>query len=190
MERIIKRYRNRKMYDTVRKEYVNFSDIEKMIRDNETIKVIDNVTGEDITRQTLIQLIMRSEPTDDGEQVSLENLLNVLKNKENPLFQTLNNMLLKGKDMVTHISSRISSADEPEIEELRKKPKHVDQFKGLLEKVTDSTTRLIDGTLAREMLKVPKREDLNRLVKKIELLEQKIKQLKENKTGGQKDAEK
>lgn len=190
MERVIKRYRNRKMYDTVRKEYVNFADIEKMIRNNEPIKVIDNVSGEDITRQTLIQLIMRSEPTESGGHVSLENLKSILKSKENPLFQAINNMLHIGKDMVAQITARISNSDQREIETIREKPRSMDQLKGIIEKLSDSTSRLIDGTLAREMLKVPKRDDLKRVVDKIERIKQKISQLKETDTGGLKNVEK
>lgn len=188
MERIIKRYRNRKMYDTIRKEYVNFSDIEKMIRDNESVKIIDNVSGDDITRQTLIQLIMRTEPSGSTAGIPLENLRNMLQNKENPIFQAVSNVLNLGKDMVTHFTTRVPPADSPIFETGRQGLKSTDHLKGVFEKLSDSISRMIDGTLAREMLKVPKRDDMNRIAQKMELLEKKINQLKEMQKGGQRNA--
>jgi polyhydroxyalkanoate synthesis repressor PhaR len=184
VERIIKRYRNRKMYDTVRKEYVNFSDIEKMIRDNESVRIIDNVSGDDITRQTLIQLIMRTDPVGSDSGIPLENLRNMLQNKDNLIFQAVSNVLNFGKDMVAQFTSRVAPADSPTTDSGRQGLKSIDQLKSFFEKLSDSMSRLIDGTLAREMLKVPKRDDMNRIARKMKLLEKKINQLKETQKGG------
>jgi polyhydroxyalkanoate synthesis repressor PhaR len=54
---VIKRYENRKLYDTEGKRYVRLADIAALIRGGEVIAVIDNVTGEDQTAQTLIKVI-------------------------------------------------------------------------------------------------------------------------------------
>ena len=59
--KIIKRYQNRKLYDTQQSCYVTLEDIAKMIRKNEEVKVIDNKTQNDITPSTLIQIIFESE---------------------------------------------------------------------------------------------------------------------------------
>ena len=57
MARILKRYENRKMYDTEKRTYISLEAIAELIRDNVDIKVVDNVTGNDITTQTLTQVI-------------------------------------------------------------------------------------------------------------------------------------
>ncbi len=57
----IKRYGNRKLYDTEQSSYVVLQDIEKMIRNSENIQVIDNETKKDITAPTLAQIILGAE---------------------------------------------------------------------------------------------------------------------------------
>ena len=60
-KKIIKRYGNRKLYDTEQSSYVVLSDIAKMIRNNEEVCVIDNETKDDITTSTLTQIIFGAE---------------------------------------------------------------------------------------------------------------------------------
>ncbi len=59
--KIIKRYQNRKLYDTQQSCYVTLDDIAKMIRSNEDVMVIDNKSKNDITAATLTQIIFESE---------------------------------------------------------------------------------------------------------------------------------
>lgn len=59
--KIIKKYGNRKLYDTEQSSYVVLKDIEKMVRNKEEIQVIDNETHDDITVPTLTQIIFSSE---------------------------------------------------------------------------------------------------------------------------------
>jgi len=58
---IIKRYANRKLYDTVRKEYITLNGLSKLIREGAEIQVIDNESGEDLTARTLTQIILEQE---------------------------------------------------------------------------------------------------------------------------------
>tara|TARA_R110000868_G_C10973188_1_gene771492 strand:- start:33364 stop:33624 length:261 start_codon:yes stop_codon:yes gene_type:complete len=53
---IIKRYQNRKLYDTTQHCYVTLAEIERMILSRKKIKVIDNKTKMDITSKTLVQV--------------------------------------------------------------------------------------------------------------------------------------
>lgn len=59
--KIIKRYQNRKLYDTDESSYVTLDEIAKMIRRGEELCVIDNKTKADITAVTLTQLLYESE---------------------------------------------------------------------------------------------------------------------------------
>jgi len=76
MARQIKRYANRKLYDTESSEYVSLSDIAEMVRRGETVKVVDNTTGDDLTAQTLTQIIL--EEGKDGREVIPSDLLHQL----------------------------------------------------------------------------------------------------------------
>ena len=58
MARLIKRYGNRKLYDVAASEYVSLEQIASIIRRGETVEVVDNVTGDDITAQTLTQVVL------------------------------------------------------------------------------------------------------------------------------------
>lgn len=55
--RIIKRYENRKLYDTDSRKYVSLEEIASLIREGIDVKVVENVTSADITAQTLTQVI-------------------------------------------------------------------------------------------------------------------------------------
>jgi polyhydroxyalkanoate synthesis repressor PhaR len=59
--RIVKRYANRKLYDTERSCYVTLEDISIMIKEAAEVKVIDNKSGEDLTTVTLAQIIFETE---------------------------------------------------------------------------------------------------------------------------------
>ncbi|MGH7600421.1 MAG: polyhydroxyalkanoate synthesis regulator DNA-binding domain-containing protein [bacterium] len=57
MSRIIKRYENRKLYDTEDRRYISMEEIAELIRNGVEVQVVDNTNGEDITTQTLTQVI-------------------------------------------------------------------------------------------------------------------------------------
>lgn len=59
--KIIKRYQNRKLYDTHESSYVTLDEIAKMIKNGEDLRVIDNKTKNDITAITLTQLLFETE---------------------------------------------------------------------------------------------------------------------------------
>ena len=56
----IKRYQNRKLYNTLSKHYISLPEIEEIIKQHEEVIVIDNQTGADITVSTLSQLIFET----------------------------------------------------------------------------------------------------------------------------------
>lgn len=58
---IIKKYTNRRLYHTGEKQYITLEEVEQIIREGHEVKVIDNQTKEDITQETLLQIIFSSE---------------------------------------------------------------------------------------------------------------------------------
>src|SRR6185295_4634925 len=59
--RVIKRYANRKLYDTQRSRYVTLEQIADMIRSGDDVKIVDNGSKEDLTSVTLAQIIFEEE---------------------------------------------------------------------------------------------------------------------------------
>jgi polyhydroxyalkanoate synthesis repressor PhaR len=59
--KVIKRYTNRKLYDTVESRYVTLDEIADMIKTGQEVRVLDNRTKEDLTSVTLAQIIFEEE---------------------------------------------------------------------------------------------------------------------------------
>jgi polyhydroxyalkanoate synthesis repressor PhaR len=66
MARIIKRYGNRKLYDTSESRYVTLEEIARYVRANEDVTVIENETGEDLTALAFAQIILEEERRKSG----------------------------------------------------------------------------------------------------------------------------
>ncbi len=60
-KRVIKKYPNRRLYDTNESKYVTLSDVRKLVLEETPFCVIDKKTGEDITRNILLQIIIEQE---------------------------------------------------------------------------------------------------------------------------------
>jgi polyhydroxyalkanoate synthesis repressor PhaR len=59
--REIRKYANRRLYDLRSSRYINRDDLRELIAGGETVHVIDDVSGEDITRSLLLQLLAEQE---------------------------------------------------------------------------------------------------------------------------------
>jgi polyhydroxyalkanoate synthesis repressor PhaR len=60
-ERIIKKYANRRLYDSTGSRHVTLDDVRKMIVSGDKVKVIDDKSGEDLTRAVMLQVIAEQE---------------------------------------------------------------------------------------------------------------------------------
>ncbi|HLF10324.1 MAG TPA: polyhydroxyalkanoate synthesis regulator DNA-binding domain-containing protein [Gammaproteobacteria bacterium] len=59
--RIIKKYPNRRLYDTTESRYITLHDIRRLVLNDEPFEVIDKKTDESITRSILLQVIAEQE---------------------------------------------------------------------------------------------------------------------------------
>jgi polyhydroxyalkanoate synthesis repressor PhaR len=59
--KVIKRYTNRKLYDTVESRYVTLDEIAQMVKAGTEVQIVDNRTKEDLTSVTLAQIIFEEE---------------------------------------------------------------------------------------------------------------------------------
>ena len=71
---LIKRYASRRLYNTETSDYVTLEDIAGFIRDGREVQILDLKTGDDLTRQYLLQIIAEHESR--GENVLPVNVLN------------------------------------------------------------------------------------------------------------------
>ena len=66
MTRLIKRYGNRKLYDTRASRYVTLDGIAELVRKGEELRIVDNATGDDITLVTFAQIIFEEAKRKNG----------------------------------------------------------------------------------------------------------------------------
>ena len=59
--RIIKKYPNRRLYDTQTSTYITVTDVKQLVLDREIFKVVDAKTNDDLTRAILLQIILEEE---------------------------------------------------------------------------------------------------------------------------------
>ncbi|MGI9332271.1 MAG: polyhydroxyalkanoate synthesis repressor PhaR [Gammaproteobacteria bacterium] len=71
--RVIKKYPNRRLYDTEISKYITLGDVRKLVLDGEAFCVRDAKTEEDLTRSILLQIIMEQEI--DGQPIFSEEML-------------------------------------------------------------------------------------------------------------------
>lgn len=67
MARLIKRYENRKLYDTAAKRYISLEEIAELVRAGEEVEVVDNASGADLTASTLAKVILEEHSGSQGE---------------------------------------------------------------------------------------------------------------------------
>jgi polyhydroxyalkanoate synthesis repressor PhaR len=60
-ERLIKKYPNRRLYDTQTSSYITLTDVKQLVLDNEEFTVVDAKTSEDLSRSILLQIILEEE---------------------------------------------------------------------------------------------------------------------------------
>jgi len=64
--RILRKYTNRRLYDTSRSCYVTLEDVKQLVMNGETFQVQDSKTGQDLTRNILLQIISEQEADGGG----------------------------------------------------------------------------------------------------------------------------
>jgi polyhydroxyalkanoate synthesis repressor PhaR len=77
--RVIKRYANRKLYDTRESRYVTLQQIAEYVRVGEDVQIIDNKTKEDLTNVTLAQIVYEQERGKEPERNAARGLRDMIR---------------------------------------------------------------------------------------------------------------
>jgi polyhydroxyalkanoate synthesis repressor PhaR len=100
-ERLIRKYSNRRLYDTGASRHVTLEDLRQLIISGEKIKVVDDKSGEDLTRAVLLQII--SEQEQFGAPVlSAELLETIIRFYGRPMQAMLSRYLEQSFTMMLH----------------------------------------------------------------------------------------
>jgi polyhydroxyalkanoate synthesis repressor PhaR len=139
MARLIKRYDNRKLYDTEASTYVSLSDVADLVREGETVRIEDNATGRDLTAQTLTQIIL--EEGREGEHLIPSDLLHDLLRQSSRALDSGFEQLKHSMDEIIHssmnqLSRLVQTPRARELKELRQQLQELEsQLADLIQKV-------------------------------------------------------
>ena len=178
----IKRYANRKLYDTNSKQYITLDKIAELLKAGEEVSVVDNKTGEDITAPTVSQILARSKPgqSDNGASNVMIQLL-----RKGP-----GTLVDYGKRYLSLWDRALTMADE-EIERLverlvkekeispsegsRLKKDMLNRAEDLKKWITEKTDQRINEAL--DLMNLASREQVAQLTEKIDTLTRKVQTL-------------
>lgn len=175
--RLIKRYPNRKFYDTEDRQYVSLKGIVSLVSAGEEIQVMDNKSGEDITTLTLSQILREQEKRDSFlPQSLLTSLIRTSSGGLQRLRKSLQASLKALEVLEDEVQENIDAlADRGEIslaeaQELREELlTRAQRSQATLE---ERISKEIEASLIR--LRVPTRSDLEGLNSQLEQMESKI----------------
>jgi polyhydroxyalkanoate synthesis repressor PhaR len=103
-KRVIKRYANRKLYDTEESCYVTHEEIARLVRSGEDIQIIDNESKDDLTGLTLAQILTKEERR---------------KRRTLPLHTLRNILQTGGERLQERITQQVSAIREEAVETVR-----------------------------------------------------------------------
>lgn len=130
--KLIKRYTNRKLYDTERSCYVTLEEIAEMVRAGEDLQIIDNRSGEDLTSVTLAQIVLEEEK----------------KTRRSFPLQTLQMMIQSPSELIARLSRPVTEFREDaqrQMDRLRRRADVLsEENRSPLREFVDNAQRTID----------------------------------------------
>ena len=180
--RTIKKYANRKLYDTEGKQYISMDGLTELIRSGEEIEVIDNTSGEDITVSVLSQLLARqSGQRADG--LSAGTLVELLRRGGGTLadvarksFTFGHSALHLAEDEMDKVAGLLSGGVEMSEEEGRKLKDEIQAYAGMFKQWTsEKIDQRINDVM--EKLKIATRERADALDMRLNQLERRIREM-------------
>jgi polyhydroxyalkanoate synthesis repressor PhaR len=187
--RVIKRYSNRKLYDTKDSRYVTLLQIAEMVRTSEEVQIIDNNTKEDLTEVTLAQIIYEEQKQKQSSRnVPLQTLKELIHQRTEKVLSDLREgpigRLIQGsgkseppKAATEGAGTDLSPVSDPANNGDPGKPSLVDQAKGTWEewqhKIDERVKAVVPNILPWQQLQ----HEVKRLNARIEELEEKLKSL-------------
>jgi len=99
--RVVKRYQNRKLYDTSSSHYVTLDDIAQLIRQGADVQIIDNQTREDLTGVTLTQIIFEQEKKKKS-LLPLQTLRNIIQSGGEKIVDFVQSSIESGVSSISH----------------------------------------------------------------------------------------
>ena len=168
--RIIKRYSNRKLYDTKDSRYVTLLQIAGMVRGGEEVQIIDNNTKDDLTEVTLAQIIYEEKKA-HSRSVPLQTLKELIHARTEKVLADLREGPIGRLIPGAKIEEKVEVTSPPK----DGKPTLVDQAKEKLEEVQHQLDERIRSILASFRPLQQLQQEVRRLNERLEEVERRLK---------------
>ena len=139
---VIKRYSNRRLYDTDKSQYVNLEKIGEMVRKGQRLQVIDTPTGNDVTNVVLTQIILE-EQKDQKEGLPLELLFQLVRRSSSSYMDAMKELMSIGPKAYEKTMEEMKSTLVPEPdEEVRRETSTEDEIGALKKRLAEVEAKL------------------------------------------------
>lgn len=176
--RVIKRYSNRKLYDTKDSRYVTLLQIAEMVRGGEEVQIIDNNTKDDLTEVTLAQIIYEEQKA-HSRNVPLQTLKELIHARTEKVLADLREgpigRLIPGSKPLDDKAPPSSEEPQESEKDRESKPTLVDQAKEKLEEVQHTLDERVRAIMTSFRPLQQLQLEVRRLNERIEELERKLK---------------
>lgn len=179
MARIIKRYSNRKLYDTEDKRYITLEQIQQLVKDGQDIKVVENQTGEDLTTVTLSQILLEQEKRKEGKlpksffmdlvQRSSSTVADFMKKN---VLQYFDSSLLSEETLQENVDQLVKDGELPQDEAKQLKDEIKTRTQTFKQRLDELVERRVQDVLAK--LNIPTKAEIERLNQKLDELSRRL----------------
>jgi polyhydroxyalkanoate synthesis repressor PhaR len=167
--RIIKRYSNRKLYDTKDSRYVTLLQIAEMVRTGEEVQIIDNNTKDDLTEVTLAQIIYEEQKS-HSRNVPLQTLKDLIHARTERVLADL-----REGPIGRLIPGKVGEEKTEVVAPKDSKPTLVDQAKEKFEEMQHNLDERVRAVLASFRPLQQLQQEVKRLNERLEELEKRLK---------------
>lgn len=186
MTRIIKKYANRKLYDPTAKKYMTLEDVAQLVQQGETIQVIDNTNGQDITNVVLSSIILESAKKEEAV-VPDTMLIGLIQKRGEAVMETLKKSVAAGVEAAEivqkEVEKRIKGALEKGREQADTVAAIIESIQFMAKDVTARVQKAVEETVSNSLsgllasMDIPSRRELERLETSINVLSQQVERL-------------
>jgi polyhydroxyalkanoate synthesis repressor PhaR len=178
---LIKRYSNRKLYDTQARHYITLEGIAELIRQGQNVQVMDHATGEDLTAITLTQIILDQEKKQTGflPRSILAGMIQAggerLTQLQRDLASQLTFLLPVDEEIKRRVHTLVRRGEIAEAEGKRLLEKLLELGVNPIYNHIPPGERLVEAVLEKRL--IPTREDLERVSAQLDALSSELEQL-------------
>jgi polyhydroxyalkanoate synthesis repressor PhaR len=179
MARIIKRYSNRKLYDTEDKRYITLEQIQQLVKDGQDIKVVENQTGEDLTTVTLSQILLEQEKRKEGKlpksffmdlvQRSSSTVVDFMRKN---VLNYFDSSMLSEETLTENVDQLVKSGEIPQEEAKQLKDEIKSRTHTFKQRLDELVERRVQDVLAK--LNIPTKAEIERLNAKLDELSRRL----------------